>query len=82
MPSIDELAAATRTAIVEPPQGRDAEALAAWLLGWQHHWPASFAAAFAGDGAALLAWASGQFSDDGRYLKLRRLAIANLATIL
>ncbi len=76
-----ELAAATRAAVAEEPQGRDSEALAAFVFAWHHHWPEVFQAAF-GDARAGLAWAGQQFSDDGRYLKLRRIAIENLAHVL
>jgi hypothetical protein len=77
-----ELAGATRAAVAERPSGRDSEALAAFVFAWHHHWPAVFQAAFGDDGAGLLAWAGQQFSDDGRYLKLRRIAIENLAHVL
>ncbi|MBA3392888.1 MAG: hypothetical protein H0T89_09605 [Deltaproteobacteria bacterium] len=77
-----ELAAATRDAIAEEPTGRDAEALGAFVFAWQQHWPAAFSAAFAGDEPTLLAWAARQLPDDNRYLKLRRIAIANLAHVL
>jgi hypothetical protein len=41
-----------------------------------------FQGVFGAAGAGLLVWAGQQFSDDGRYLKLRRIAIANLAHVL
>lgn len=78
----NELAAATRAAVAEHPSGRDGEALAAYVFAWHHHWPRVFAAMFGDAGAGLLAWAAQQFSDDGRYLKLRRIAIENLAHVL
>jgi hypothetical protein len=65
--TVAELAGATRAAVAERPSGRDSEALAAFVFAWHHH---------------LLAWAGQQFSDDGRYLKLRRIAIENLAHVL
>jgi hypothetical protein len=77
-----ELAAGARAAIAAGPSGREAEALAAWLFAWAHHWPSSFAAVFAGDRDAVLEWASRAATDDNRYLKLRRIAIENLSTIL
>jgi hypothetical protein len=76
------LAASTRAAIAEGVSGRDAEALAAWIFAWAHHWPSSFATCFAGDGENVLAWAGRAATDDNRYLKLRRIAIENLSTIL
>jgi len=79
VPSVTELAAAVREAIAGAPIGRDAEALAAFVLAWSQHWPSSFAAV--GDDA-ILDWAHRNCSDADRYLKLRRLALANLATVL
>jgi hypothetical protein len=80
--TVNELAAATRAAVAENPGGRDSEALAAFVFAWHHHWPRVFQGIFGEAGAGLLAWAGQQFSDDGRYLKLRRIAIENLAHVL
>jgi hypothetical protein len=77
-----ELAAATRATVAEAPTGRDGEALAAFVFAWHHHRPRVFEGMFGAAGAGLLAWAAQQFSDDGRYLKLRRIAIENLAHVL
>lgn len=77
-----ELAAATRAAVGESPSGRPAEALAAFVLAWQQHWPATFASAFGVDADTLVDWASRQFTDPGRYLKLRRIALAQLAHVV
>lgn len=82
LPSQVDLAESARAAIAATPSGRDAEALAAWLFAWAHHWPSSFAASFAADHDEVLAWASRAAIDDNRYLKLRRIAIENRATIL
>lgn len=79
---MNELAAAAWSAVAEDPTGREAEALAAFLFAWHHHWPRQFGAAFGDRAGLLLAWAAGQFSDDGRYAKLRRIAIENLAHVL
>jgi hypothetical protein len=79
--TIDELAAATVAAVADAPAGREAEALDAWWFAWHHHWPDDFRRAF-GDGDRLLAWAAAQLQDTDRYLKLRRIAIANLAYVL
>ncbi len=59
--------------------GRDAEALAAFILAWRGHWPSSFAGVLGDD---EISWAEQHRADAGRYLKLRRIAIANLAHIL
>jgi hypothetical protein len=62
---------------------RDADALAAFVLAWRHEWPASFAVTFGErQGPLVAAWAQRQLTDDNRYLKLRRIAIANLADLL
>ena len=80
--TVDELATAARAAVAEHPSGREAEALAAFVFACHHHWPRVFADAFGDAGSALLAWAGRQFSDDNRYVKLRRIAIENLAHVL
>jgi len=82
VPAPATLATSARRAIATGACGREAEALAAWLFAWAHHWPSSFAASFAGDRHEVLAWAARAAVDDNRYLKLRRIAIENLATIL
>jgi hypothetical protein len=81
-PTAAELAVAARIAIDSKPGGREGDALAAFVLAWRHHWPASFAAEFGDDADATLAWASRQIDDPGRYLKLRRIAVENLAIVL
>lgn len=77
-----DLAAAVRAAIAEAPTGRDADALAAFVLGWQHHWPRGFAGAHGDAAAAVIAWAEAHVGDAGRYIKLRRIAIENLSRVL
>jgi hypothetical protein len=81
-PTAVELAVATQAAIAERPTGRDSEALAAFMFAWHHHWPRVFQDVFGDTAPALLTWAGQQFSDDNRYLKLRRIAIENLAHVL
>jgi hypothetical protein len=78
----EDLAIATRAAIAEQPSGRDADALVAWIFAWQHHWPQSFADKLGADAEAVSAWATGHPIDANRYLKLRRIALENLARIL
>lgn len=68
--------------VASRPTGRDAEALAAWLFAWHDHWPAAFASTFGGEARAIVEWASAAISDGGRYIKLRRIALENLAQIL
>jgi hypothetical protein len=77
-----ELGPATLAAVASAPTGRDAEALAAFVFAWQHHWPETFATELAADTTAVLEWAERNRADDNRYLKLRRIAIENLARVL
>ena len=81
-PSDDEIAAVARQAIASAPVGRDADALAAWLLAWQGHWPSSFRRCFATDEASAIAWARSHAGPPDRYIKLRRIALENLASLL
>ncbi|MEO8551615.1 MAG: hypothetical protein ABI678_16670 [Kofleriaceae bacterium] len=78
-PTADELARAALDVIPRATPGREAEALAAFLFAWRHHWPESFAGRL---GDTELAWAASQLPDDNRYLKLRRIAIEHLSTLL
>lgn len=80
--SSKDLASATRAAIAQRPTGREAEALAAFVFAWHHHWPGSFEHELGPDAATVVAWASQHAVDEGRYLKLRRIALENLAQIL
>lgn len=80
--SLEELAAATREAIAQQPVGRDAEALAAFVFAWHQHWPDSFARGLGGDAGSVVAWAARNAVDEDRYLKLRRIALENLARVL
>jgi hypothetical protein len=58
------------------------EPLQAWLRGFRHHWPESFAAILGPVGDHCLALLAALPADPNRYLKLRRIAIENLAHIL
>jgi hypothetical protein len=78
----DDLALAARAVIETEPTGREAEALAAWLFAWQHHWPQSFAATLGDAAARIVDWAARHTVDANRYLKLRRIALENLARLL
>ena len=80
--SSEELAIATRTAIAQQPTGREAEALAAFVFAWHHHWPGSFARELGAHALSVVDWASRNAVDEERYLKLRRIALENLARIL
>lgn len=81
-PTPPALADAALAAIAAAPVGREAEALAAYIFAWHQHWPDSFAQSFSTSKDDVLAWATSAAIDDNRYLKLRRIALANLAAVL
>ncbi len=56
--------------------------LLAWLRAWQHHWGEHFARTLGAEGAALIRRLQRRLDDPDRYLKLRRIAIENLAALL
>ena len=78
------LAEAARVAVahVDAESAREHEALGAWLRAGAWHWPSSFAESFGADADRMLVWARAATPDHGRYLKLRRMATANLAKLL
>ena len=55
------------------------ECLRAWLRAFRHHWPERFEAILGTMGARTLSDLERFSYDQNRYLKLRRIAIANLA---
>lgn len=57
----------------------DREPLLAWLRAVVRHWPSRAGDLFGPAGEQLRTWLEAQPLDAGRYLKLRRIAIANLA---
>jgi len=61
------------------PTGTDA--LAAWLSAFKHHWPTAFAEMLGEVGESTLNLLLPKVALN-RYLKLRRIAIANLANLL
>ncbi len=56
--------------------------LLAWLRAWRHHWAACFIETFGAAGDELIGELRARLDDQNRYLKLRRIAIQNLAGIL
>ena len=56
--------------------------LMAWLRAWRHHWSDRFERTFGAEGAEIITALAERLDDPNRYLKLRRIAIANLARIL
>lgn len=59
----------------------DGACLCAWLAALGHHWPSRFEAVAGENGRALLARLRAT-ADDGRVIKLRRIAVSNLARVL
>lgn len=60
----------------------DVAPLLAWLRAWQHHWGGHFLRTFGAEGAGIVEGLSARLDDPNRYLKLRRIAIENLAGML
>jgi hypothetical protein len=58
---------------------RERDALLAWLCAWTSHYPTSFNEAFGEAAEAIRAGLHPDDSDASRHIKLRRLALANLA---
>lgn len=59
----------------------ETDALAAWLSAFRHHWPSAFAEMLGEVGELTLNRLLPKVARN-RYLKLRRIAIANLAHLL
>ena len=81
-PNVDELAGAVRLAIASGPVGRPRDALCALILAWKRQWPVTFARVFDIDGAAIVGWAESAVMDPNRHIKLSRIAMAHLASVL
>ena len=62
--------------------GIDVAPLLAWLRAWQHHWGSHFRATFGDEGEGIVQRLRARLDDENRYLKLRRIAIENLAAVL
>lgn len=58
------------------------EPMLAWLRGYRHHWPTRWAAEIAELGERRITELESMSIDENRYLKLRRIAIANLAQLI
>ncbi|MBX3129402.1 MAG: hypothetical protein KF718_21970 [Polyangiaceae bacterium] len=54
----------------------------AWLSALLHHWPARFRSIFGVEGEATVQELRRRVVDRNRYLKLRRIAVENLARVL
>lgn len=56
--------------------------LLAWLEAWRHHWPSAFERELGNSAAELCDSLRELPFDENRYLKLRRIAVENLAGVL
>jgi hypothetical protein len=82
-PSQSVLADAVRTLVSAGALSpREREALGALLLAWRDHWARAFAASFGADAVRLSEWADAATPDANRRIKLRRIALESLATVL
>jgi hypothetical protein len=70
------------TANAEALEPSQRECLAAWLAAFRHHWPDSFSTALGDTGYLALQRVGAHPIEPNRYLKLRRIAIENLAVLL
>lgn len=84
LPRAEELQFAVAWAkehLEELPDARR-DPLRAWLRALRHHWPTRFADLFGEVGERFVEQLMAEPMDDNRYLKLRRIAIENLARVL
>ena len=70
---------AVREVAAEPG---DVAPLLAWLRAWQQHWGSHFRATLGDEGEGIVERLRARLADENRYLKLRRIAIENLAAML
>jgi hypothetical protein len=75
-------ALAEATANLEALEPADRECLSAWLAAFRHHWPDRFAATLGQAGDLALQRLGAHPTDANRHLKLRRIAIENLAVLV
>ena len=61
---------------------RQQETLSAWVCGFRSHWPSRFANILGAEGESAYAQLEAALLDEGRHVKLRRIAIENLAAIV
>lgn len=82
-PSAEQMAGCVRSLVASGSgSAREREALAAFVLAWADQWPRTFARVFEGDGGALVLWAEATATDANRRIKLRRIAMESLASVL
>lgn len=67
---------------VDALERRERDALHAWLRGFKRHWQKGFERILGDDGDRLLAKLEEDSPEDNRYLKLKRIAVENLASLV
>jgi hypothetical protein len=77
----DTICQAVCTLVARNLDPTETDVLAAWLSGFRHHWPSAFAELLGEVGESSLKMLLPRVAPN-RYLKLRRIAIANLANLL
>ncbi len=76
-------AARVRDAVREVAvEAGDVAPLLAWIRAWQQHWGTHFRATFGAEGEEIVQRLRARLDDENRYLKLKRIAIENLAAML
>lgn len=70
--------ASDRASLADPQR----DALLAWLRGFRQHFPDRFAACLGSEGDSLIEALEQSPIDPNRYLKLRRIAVANLSRLI
>jgi hypothetical protein len=76
---IREALAAIRAEVLQPAERA---VLLAWLEGWRHHWPSRFQRELGPAAEAMCNELTRRGVDRDRFLKLRRIAVENLAGVL
>ena len=67
---------------VDDIPSRSVEPLLSWLRAFESHWPKRFDSELGDAGRHLIAQLETRSPDLNRYLKLRRIALENLAAVL
>ena len=80
-PSAERLRAALAATLTQAPNGPAAEALHGWLRAFRAGWPQAFETELGDVGKLTLARLSKADHEPGRLIKLRRIAMSNLARL-
>ena len=80
-PPLADLRRALADVVASPLSALQREVLGAWLCAWRSHWPASFSDALGPRGDGLVERLS-RDADPNRHIKLRRIALSRLGSVL